>query len=112
MEEKTYAEIRQRQNVAVSALTSEADRSEVREADRMAMAYAWGWQDATNAERDTVQTMAFGHAYGTVAALNRMARCGRPNIADAWQSWRKHGHIMDWLGGSEQALDLIDPTGR
>lgn len=90
----------------------ELRRNEIEALKREATTYVWGWQDAqSDVQSDSFEAMAFGDAYGTVAALFELQRTGfRPNIASAWKSFREHGHIMDYVAGKRQSVDMIPPV--
>lgn len=79
----------------------------VKENNRMAMTYVWGWQDARGEERDTLESQVFGRMFGIVSALHMLNKCAGPNIASAFKSFRESGHIMDWHVGELRALDLL-----
>jgi hypothetical protein len=88
----------------------ERSRATVRELRAQAVSYVWGWQDAsTDAEHETDVSIAFGYAYGIVAArFAAGAHWSRPPIHDAWASWRKFGDIRDYSG---RVLNAVETPG-
>jgi hypothetical protein len=106
----------ERFNLASAALVQRWPNSEgfTHEAEAMresATTYVWGWQDGSGVEKDSQDAYRFGLAYGTVAALYRAELLWmRPNIADAYKSWREYGAIVEWryAGNVPTALDHIE----
>jgi hypothetical protein len=86
----------------------------VRDADakrEAATTYVWGWQDASGSGKDSDDAYRFGLAYGTVAALYLAELIWmRPNIADAFKSWREYGAIVEFHYAIDcpTALDHIE----
>jgi hypothetical protein len=90
------------------ARVPEASVKVVERLQGQATAYVWGFQDA-GGDKDTGVSIEFGYAFGVVAAKYEWPSGGigsRPNIQDAWQSWREHGEIRDWFTG--RRLDGMD----
>lgn len=66
---------------------------EVNELTAQAIAYVWGYQDASGG-RDTDESWQFGNAYGIHAARFALElSSSRRSIQDAFRNWRATGTV-------------------